>query len=362
MDLFATVPETDPSFLNDVRTPADFKTTTFSQYKRTEVKSALLDALRHSKVENSCYWCAELVAAGHYTDLWDVFFLVLGKYGHPLLVQYYRRRFALFRAVIHENERVAPTTPLRNHIVLRQLFAEMAATVALSEKRPSYEEVIITAEDMTAQMMHHLQADRADYALSVEPKELHIAINELCYHVRVTRNMNRACFWIEWLTAFAALCKKKGEPLFCERRTQYEELDRRHQTDPVWLLWEALLTSAQTPLQQQTITALFELFRIRYAGAATIKKRKSMLYFAVSLFTETTVYPSELVTERNKEVIRVATDHINDIYTTLTQYAQKQSSQTQPEETYRHIEKRENFKDSMKKWDVLAQFDHVQQR
>ena len=385
MDLFATVSESDPSYLCDVRTPGDFKTATFSQYKKTDVKTALLESLRNGKVENSCYWCAEMIAAGQFIDVWDILFLVLSKYihhGNPMMVQYYRRRFALFRTVVNEHNRVSCDSPLalRNNVIIRQLFAEMAATVALAEKSPSYEEITIaSSDDMMTQMMHQLQADRADYASHVirenDPKELHIAINELSYHLQVTRHMSRACYWIEWIIAFTALCKKKGEPLFCEPRTEYDELDKRYQKDTTWLVWETIIGSCnmihqhkQKKDQQTTITSLFELFRIRYAGAATVKKRKHMLYFGVSLLTETVTYTSELVSDKHKDIIRVATDHIYDIYSTLRIHAQQQQQQqqqhdrdSQSQENYRAIEKKENHDDSMKKWDILTKLDTIRQ-
>ena len=343
--------------IEDTRVVNDFKTSTFSGYKKTEVKLALLDALRNGKVENACYWSAELVCAGHFVDLWDTLLFVLGKYihhGNPLMVQYYRRRMELFRQIVN-----APGTDLldlRNNATIRQLFAEVAATVALTEKKPSYEEIQVEPVIITTQ----LKADRPDYASDVmrplDPKECVISLNEFCYHVYKTRNMTNACYWMEWLLQFAALCKKNGAPLFCERRDQYTDVDRRYQKDVIWLVWESILSygsQGQNQIQGQThatLNTLFELFRIRYTGH---KKRKYLLYFAISLLTEQVQYNTELVSDMNKDIIRIATDNIGEIYKMLKPHQQKGS----PSLSYSMNEKKQNLNDSMQKWKLMYEHD-----
>ena len=66
--------------INDKR--ANFKGITFSKYKKSDAKQQLLKSIMYGKVEQTCYWAAEYICAGHYKDLWDVILLLISKNIH----------------------------------------------------------------------------------------------------------------------------------------------------------------------------------------------------------------------------------------------------------------------------------------
>ena len=156
----SSVPEN--SEINDIRSVEDFRIISFSKYKKTEVKEALIENLKKGKIEPACYWGAELVASGHYMDLWEIILHYVGKYihlGNPKLVIYLERRYAIFRDIMMKGQYITELH-LRNNGQIRQLFAEVISVLATSNKKHSFEAVKINREeefDMT-QMSERFKA------------------------------------------------------------------------------------------------------------------------------------------------------------------------------------------------------------
>ena len=45
------------SIINDIRKTSEFKSITFSGYKKTDVKNQLIENMLKNKIEPSCHWC-----------------------------------------------------------------------------------------------------------------------------------------------------------------------------------------------------------------------------------------------------------------------------------------------------------------
>ena len=203
--------------INDVRSAADFKGLTFSKYKKSAAKKELMQCLCTKKIESACYWSAELICAGHFTDLWECIIQFFAKnihLGNPRLPIYLAMRFDNFKAIV-ENGYGNDELRLRNNSKVRGIFAEIIATLCYSSTKHSIEAIKINkAEEFNMSYMAcRLKAPAVDYGKesfqSTDPRELYVAVNELAYHVgNDARNTVEACYWIEWILEYESLCKK----------------------------------------------------------------------------------------------------------------------------------------------------------
>ncbi len=305
--------------IDDVRADTDFKGKSFSGYKRADVKKELLKSLFAGKVENACYWCAELICCGAFIDIWDTIVTFIGKYVHLANVKlpvYLDIRYNTFRDIVVSGY-IDNELKLRNHSGIRDLFAEIMVVLCGSHKKHNFERIKVKPAELDImEMKGRLKAPNVGYAGSAfkkdDPKELFIPLNEFAYHVSGdSKDMLLACFWIEWMLEFETVCKKKKAACMCQGR-DFVPVVAKMQTDPIWMVWDVIFAEVvRRRMNNKIIQALLNLFCIRYNAAAK-RKRIYLLYFAVALLTEPYVVKNDVI--QNKETIEVIKKKIDTIY------------------------------------------------
>lgn len=310
----------DENEINDIRKPNDFKVITFSGFSRSKVKLELIKSINNSDIEPSCYWCIELICAGHYNDIWNAVILYSSRYIHlsnPKLHIYLSRRFETFKNIVNNGYRDNELY-LRNNSDIRKLFGEMIAIICLSKKSHAFENYAIKSDDDfdVTNITNRLKAPTIEYAnklfMKHDPKELFIAINEFMFNISENvKDTISACYWLEWIIKFDLISKQKKSICECERRT-FPEIDHKYQMNIIWMVWEGILIETQNKKKyDKIISSLLSLFCIRYKPNCN-KQRKYLLYTAIACITENVNF--QLPLTRDNTIIKNISNNIDLIY------------------------------------------------
>jgi hypothetical protein len=292
--------------ISDKRISKDFKGITFSNYKKSESKKELLNSLMEGKVEPACYWSIEFICAGHFSELWDIILVFYSQHiniSNPKLPLYMQMRFENFKDIIL-NGYIDNELQSRNNQKIRALFAELIAILTLSTKTHALSQVKINSNNLNiTNISDKLKADSVNYGTPFfkkdDPKELFIAINEFVYHLRRTRNSREVCYWFEWILEYETLCKKeKKNKIVCASR-HFMSIEDKYKTDIIWLIWEILLKECDGMHVKNIITALFELFCIKFKPGIK-KRRRYLIYNTVVFITNAIDMNIKIYTEENK--------------------------------------------------------------
>ena len=349
----------DEKDINDIRISQDFKNISFDGFQKNKVKIELIKNIINNKIEPSCFWSIQLICSGHFIDLWEVILLICSKHiyiSNPKLPIYIELRYNNFKDILI-NGYIGNELKLRNNNKIRRLFAEIISNLCLSPKKLALETIKIDPLEFDITLLSDkLKADKITYVSNIfreeDPKQLFIPLNEFCFNLNKNNNIN-CIYWVEWFLQFDQICKFNKIKLLCETRSQIN-VQFQFQKDSIWLIWDSIFNEANlreknNKIRKKILNSLLELYCIKFTYSSK-KKRKNIIYFAISLITEFIDF--EITICKQPELINNIVNKIDTIYKEL-----KKNEQNPKTDYLFNNVKKDNFDKSISKIEMMNQLE-----
>jgi hypothetical protein len=338
--------------INDIRKINQYSGITFSNFKKSEVKKALITSINNNRVEEANNWTAELVCAGHFSELWDIILLVISKYIHlanPKLPIYIDMRFSEFKQILITTY-LNNELDMRNDDKIRYIFTELITLLSLSNKKPSFEKIKIKKDEFDLiNLRERLKADSMDYGKRVlrenDPKEIIIAINEFYFNIK-KKNIQLCYYWIEWIVEFDSICRKNKRKINLEIRA-FPTVDTKYKYDVIWIIWEIILIeSEKNDILKKIINSLLSLFSLKYTNSIP-RKRIYILYFCLELILE--CYNFNIQVINNKDILRTVLKKKDIIYKNI----KKNEESPKTDYLFRNLNEKSNIEKTNMKLEII---------
>lgn len=317
--------------IEDSRKMPEFRSISFSNYKKSDVRKELIKSIISNKIEDSCYWSAELICAGHFMYLWEIIFNIISKnihIGNPKLPIYIELRLNSFKDIIN-NGYTENIIKVRNNDKIRKLFAEIMAVLCFSKKKNSFDVPKIKQTDFNfINLTERLSAKTKSLINKVfkkeDPHEIFIPLNEFAWNIsKKVQDNYKANYWIEWILEYHKICKKNKTKKICALRNL--NIDKKFQGEMIWIVWDLIIEESRRRRNglEKIIMALLNLYSLKYKEGSK-HKRKLLIYYAVSLLTENVNLDISVI--NNKDKIDRLKQQINVIYGEIKKNEKKPST------------------------------------
>lgn len=286
--------------INDNRLLDNFKTKTFSGFKKNDVLNIIFKSIENKKLENACHWTTECIISGYTLQLWDKIINFSSKIIHinnPCLPHYiYRKNYVFCNQLTHldlhknKNEILL----LRNSQMIRNLFFDVITTLTLSSKTKRYDKYPKINEkedfnfyDIQKRLCAQMNILPDNIVQFNDPNELKIIINEIFTLLKNKQfGYERCCYWILWLCKWETLHKKKKIPFRIEPR-EIKNVPKNSKDNSIWVVWHVVLKEVElrkNEMIEKQVKCLYELFKFNFTNGKKVS-RLPLIFNAIGYLT-----------------------------------------------------------------------------
>ena len=294
-----------------------FKSTTFSNYKKSDVKKKLILSIYYGKLEESFFWTCELLCTNMVIELWNIYMIMMSKYIHvynPKLPLFIRKKFYDFKEIVSKE---GDDFRLRNHMQIRHLFCSLTLVLCYSQKYTILDDLTYKFDFKIENLYENLKAPNIHYIDFIykpsDPKEYIIPFNEFIYHVKETKNKTDIHFWVNWIIQYDILCRKKKNILLCQQRDIFMDKNEKCSKNIIWIIWDILLKCSKQSVNTSLIQAIFDLFTIRYTISYN-KSRVHMIYHCIELLLLNENVDQKIELFKERELLNSLEQNIHTIF------------------------------------------------
>jgi hypothetical protein len=267
---------------NDSRT--HFRSITFSNCKKTQVIKKLEESLYYQNNEDALFCTAELLCSGFLLELWNLYIYYVCKYIHidnPKLSIFLNNKFNEFKLITKQTK---SDLDLRNVKEVWALLFTITTILCECNKSTILNNMKFKFDFNTNEVFSNLKAPDVTYIQPYfkngDPKEMFIPLNELIYHLKVTKNNKEIYYWIEWIIEYDIIMVKKKKPLKCIQR----DFMKTNICNIIWMVWEILLSFNEPEILKKIILSYLDLFSIKY-NIHSNKKKIYIIFVCIMFIT-----------------------------------------------------------------------------
>lgn len=286
----------------------------FNGYKKTSVFTELNNCLLDNRLENVCFWTAEIHCSGYLDLLWEKIIIFSSKHiniNNPLLPKYLYTKYENFKCL--KNTCNKNNIDLRNNLESRKELCEILTVLCLSKKINIPKIPKIYVNDFNIEnIQHKLQATNTHtlymFFRRNDPLELKIPINELVFNIQ-NKNLNNSVYWISWIIEYENKVSK-NDKLICENRNICD-IEDKYKTDISWLIWNAIFSCCKEVYYSEQIQHIYKIYKLNFTKS---KKKTRISLFVHSILLIIEKIDHTIPIKNREDIISSSINHVNIIY------------------------------------------------